>query len=61
MEKNVGKTDKMIRILVAIIFVVVGYIYTPWLYILSAMLILTSLFSFCGAYKLFGINTCKVK
>jgi len=59
MEKNVGKTDKIARIILAIVFAVLGYMYSPWLYIITAMLIITAAMGYCGPYKLLGINTAK--
>lgn len=61
MEKNIGKTDKIIRGIFALVFAVLGYIYSPWLYILSALLIFTIATEFCMIYKLIGIKTCKIK
>lgn len=62
-----GTTDKIIRLIVAIVFAVlyftniitgtVGLI----LVILGAVFVLTSLISFCPLYLPFGINTCKTK
>lgn len=61
MEKNVGKADKIIRVILAVVSVYFAYTYSPWIYIITAILILTALTGFCGLYKVFGINTCKVK
>lgn len=67
MKTNVGKTDKIVRILLAVIAValaatgtVSGTLATVF-YVAAAALLLTSLVGFCGLYTLFGINTCKVK
>lgn len=67
MKKNIGKTDRIIRLLVAAVIVVLlfadiisgtlGLI----LLILAAVLILTSFFNFCPLYKLFGISTWSEK
>ena len=65
MKKNMGSTDKIIRLVFAIIFAglylsgivtgVFGYV----LIALAAVFVLTSLVSFCPLYLPFGINTCK--
>ena len=68
MKKNVGQTDKIIRILLAVIIAAVYY-FTDWipgtlgliLIIVAIILLLTSLFNFCPLYRLFGFSTCKVK
>jgi hypothetical protein len=59
MEENVGKTDKIIRYILAAIFLYLGYVYSFWFYILAAILIITAATGFCGVYKLLNINTNK--
>ncbi len=67
MKKNMGSTDKLIRILVAVAaallvyFEVVSGTLAYILIAIAAIFVLTSLVSFCPIYKLFGMNTCKVK
>ncbi|WP_114437428.1 DUF2892 domain-containing protein [Marinilabilia salmonicolor] len=67
MKANVGNTDRLIRIVIAAILaglylaeVVSGTLGTIFL-IVAIVLLVTSLFRFCGAYTLFGVNTCKNK
>lgn len=67
MKKNIGTTDKVIRISIATILVllvathtVAGLLSTVFL-ALAAVLVLTSLISFCPLYLPFGIKTCKSK
>jgi hypothetical protein len=63
MKKNMGMTDRVIRILVALI--IVGLYFTNQitglaaiiLLILAAIFILTSFISFCPLYFPFGIST----
>lgn len=68
LKSNIGQLDKMIRYMMALILVIVAAITIEsilWLgillFVVAFVLVLTSLFSFCGLYKLFGINTCKIK
>lgn len=61
MEKNIGKTDKVIRVVVAIVVAYLAYIYSPWLYIVTAILLITALTGYCCLYKPLGINTIKTK
>jgi len=64
MKKNMGNTDKIIRILVAI--VIAGLFFTNIisgtlgiiLLVLAGVFVLTSLISFCPLYTLVGVNTC---
>ncbi|MFP4479185.1 MAG: YgaP family membrane protein [bacterium] len=59
MKENVGKTDKIIRFIFAILFIVASILWTLWLLIPAAILTATALMGTCGLYSLFGINTCK--
>ena len=65
MKKNMGSTDKIIRVVIAIIFGVLYYTDTipgTWglvLAILAIVFLLTSLVSFCPLYTIFGIKTNK--
>lgn len=67
MKPNVGKTDKIFRIIAAIVVIYLAHqVFTesPWnyiLYVLGAMFILTSVFSYCPAYYPLGMNTCEKK
>lgn len=65
MKKNIGNTDKLIRLLLALLIAVLYFtnIITGTLAIIlgivALMLVITSLVNFCGLYTLLGINTCK--
>ncbi|MCB0461626.1 MAG: DUF2892 domain-containing protein [Flavobacteriaceae bacterium] len=67
MKKNMGNTDKAIRIVLALGIALLYYfdvIQGTLAYVLMALAIiflLTSFISFCPLYKPFGINTCKTK
>ncbi len=65
MKKNIGILDRWIRMSISFVimllyyFDVIGGTVAMVLLIVSLVLLLTSLFSFCSLYKIFGINTCK--
>jgi hypothetical protein len=61
MEQNVGKNDKIVRYILALISVYFAYAYSWWILIITIILVATAAIGFCGLYKLIGINTCKVK
>ncbi len=67
MKKNMGTTDKAIRILVAVIIagLYFGNVITGTLAIvlmvLAVIFLVTSLINFCPIYAIFGMNTCGVK
>ena len=67
MKKNVGSIDKVIRLLLAAVLIilffthvvsgVLGYI----LLAVAGIFILTSLINFCPIWAIFGVNTCPAK
>jgi hypothetical protein len=67
MKKNVGNADKIIRILLALVFGALyfsgtvtgtlGYV----LLALGAVFVITSLVGFCPLYTIVGLNTCPTK
>jgi hypothetical protein len=61
MKHNVGKIDKIIRYVLALVFVYLGYVYSAWWYIPAIIAAGTALIGWCGLYRILGINTCKVK
>lgn len=67
MTKNVGSTDKIIRVILAALIAVlyltnqISGTFAIILLIFAVILVLTSFFSFCGIYTVLGISTCKLK
>jgi len=67
MKKNTGNTDRLIRIVLALVLAAVYFsgIVTGTnaivLLTLGAIFLLTSLVGFCPLYALVGINTCPAK
>lgn len=65
MKKNMGSTDKMIRILIAVVIAVLYFTKVISgtlgivLLVVGAIFLLTSLISFCPLYTVLGLNTCK--
>lgn len=59
LERNVGRTDKNIRIGIGILLIVIGLLFAKsfGLVILGIVVLATGLLSFCGLYKVLGINT----
>lgn len=59
MLANVGSLDRMLRIVVGLALIALVFVgpQTPWGWV-GLVPLLTGLFSFCPAYRLFGINTC---
>jgi hypothetical protein len=67
MKKNMGNTDRIVRLIVAALFAVLYFtnivtgIFGIVLLVLAAVFVLTSLVSFCPLYTLIGLNTCPAK
>ncbi len=61
MKKNVGKTDKIFRFILAIVIFVIGIIYQSWWGLLGFLPLLTVIFGWCPPYQLLGIDTNKPK
>lgn len=67
MKANIGSSDKLIRLALAIVLILLFYkeIVTGTLgvvaLILALVLTITSLINFCPLYTLFKINTAKKK
>ncbi|MFP4521742.1 MAG: DUF2892 domain-containing protein [Fibrobacterota bacterium] len=59
MTNNVGKTDKIIRILIGIVIAGLGVYYKSWFGLLAVIPFGTALMGSCLLYKPFGISTCK--
>ena len=67
MKKNLGNADRVIRVLLAIVFGVLYFTGTVTgtagivLLVLGAVFLLTSLISFCPLYAIVGLSTCPKK
>ena len=67
MKANMGTTDRIIRIILALVFIalyatgtVTGTLGIVFL-ALAAVFLLTSMIKFCPLYPLVGLNTCEKK
>ncbi|MBS1733730.1 MAG: DUF2892 domain-containing protein [Bacteroidetes bacterium] len=67
MKKNVGNKDRIMRLLIAVFFIILvsaGAIISPESFlvlIVTTVFIVTALLSYCPVYTLFGINTSSGK
>lgn len=61
MKQNVGKTDKIIRIVLGLTIAAAGIYFKSWWGIVALVPLLTALTGFCPLYRFLGINTCKTK
>lgn len=61
MKKNVGTTDKIIRIVIGVGIAAAGVYYQSWWGLLAVIPLSTAFEGICGLYSLLGISTCPVK
>ncbi len=59
MNKNIGSSDKNIRLILGIILIVIGFFSTLWLSLVGLILVGTALINFCPLYIPLKINTNK--
>ncbi len=67
MKKNIGKTDKTIRLVMAIIAAGIYFggflpsVYGLVLLVIAIVFVVTSALNFCPLYAIFGIKTCPIE
>ncbi len=67
MKANMGSTDRILRIILAVVIGILYFTKTVTgtlgivLLVLAVVFLLTSFISFCPLYAPFGINTCAKK
>lgn len=61
MVKNVGKFDRIFRIVAGLVILILGIIFQSWWGVLGVVPLLTAGLGWCPAYLPFGISTCAVK
>ena len=67
MKKNMGPTDRIIRLILAVVIAVLYFTGTISgtagivLLVLAGVFVLTSLIRFCPLYAPFGITTCTLE
>lgn len=61
MTKNIGSKDRMIRLVLGVLLIVIGLFTNSWLDLIGVLLVITALLKFCPLYIPFKINTLKEK
>jgi hypothetical protein len=60
MNVNEGTTDKVIRIVIGlVIIIIVGFVMQSWWGLLGIVPLITGIASRCPLYSILGINTCR--
>jgi hypothetical protein len=57
MKMNVGKTERIIRLVVGVVIVVIGIVFQSWWGLVGLVPIATALAGWCPPYALLGIDT----
>jgi len=62
MKTNVGSIDRLIRIVLGVVAIALGFIFKSWWGVVGVVPILTGVLNYCPAYSLIGVSTkSKVK
>jgi hypothetical protein len=61
MNKNVGSSDRTIRVIAGLIIIFIGIYFKSWWGVVGVLPIVTAMLRWCPAYLPFGISTCKTK
>ncbi len=59
MKNNIGRTDKIIRLILGVIAGALGIIFQSWWGLIGLVLILTAFINWCPLYVPFRISTNK--
>lgn len=61
MKSNIGKTDKIIRIVLGLVIVALGIYFKSWWGLVAILPLGTALVNVCGIYAIFGLSTCPME
>ena len=59
MSCNIGKTDRVIRVILGVVIGALGIILHSWFGLIAIIPIGTAVMGFCPIYPLAKVNTCK--
>ena len=61
-KHNLGKTDKLVRIILGAVLTITGYMVSSWLWgIVGLIIFTTGIAKWCPIYKTFKISTCNIE
>ncbi|WP_019520443.1 YgaP family membrane protein [Faucicola boevrei] len=61
MKINVGKADRIVRIVLGLVIIGIGVSLKSWWGLIGLIPLGTALINFCPIYRLLGISTCRIK
>lgn len=59
MKVNVGSADRVIRFVLGVVIIALGFYFKSWWGVIGVVPIMTGLLNFCPAYNLIGVSTKK--
>jgi len=59
MKANVGSADRIIRFILGVIILALGFYFKSWWGIIGIVPIITGFLNFCPVYSLIGVSTKK--
>jgi hypothetical protein len=59
MQKNIGQTDKIVRIVIGVALIVTGVINQSWWGAVGIVPLLTAFIGYCPLYTVLKISTCE--
>jgi sulfite exporter TauE/SafE len=59
MTANVGSIDRILRIILGVVIIAVGFYFQSWWGLIGIIPLATAFMKWCPAYLPFGISTCK--
>lgn len=61
MEKNTGSIDRIIRVILGVLILGIGYYFNSWWGLVGLVPLGTAALGWCPLYLPFGLSTCRVK
>ena len=61
MQSNVGKTDRILRVVLGLCIIGAGLMFQSWLGAIGVVLLVTAAVGWCPMYLPLGFSSCKKK
>lgn len=59
MKKNIGSVDKVVRVILGVVIILLGIIFKSWWGLIGLIPLFTALLGVCPAYLIFKLSTVK--
>lgn len=61
MKQNVGSIDRIIRVVLGLVIIALGFYFNSWLGAIGIIPLFTAAVGWCPLYMPFGLSTCPAK